>query len=74
MLRAVTPVAEAAAPLRLAHCAPSTWCNQRAVCARADRRLCDPHEHVVDGTALRHSSGNWCPIFVDVRGVALEAA
>lgn len=74
MLRATTPIAEAAVSLHLAHCRPSTWCSQHAVCARADRRLCDPTEHVVDGTALRHREGNWCPIFVDARGAALEVA
>lgn len=61
-------------PPRLAPCSPSGDCLQAYRCARTDATRCDAHEHIVDGMALRHSSGSWCPIFVDARGALLEAA
>lgn len=74
MLRATTPNAEAAVSLRLAHCAPAGWCEKRLRCARADRRLCDPEEQRIDGTAIRWPLGSGCPLFINARSAALETA
>lgn len=59
----------------MARCEPSTPCHQSRACARCQSSLCSLTEQPVDGTVLRHSAGAWCPLFVDVRAVALlEAA
>lgn len=61
-------------PARMAECRPSGFCGQARACARRQASLCSPEEQPVDGTVLRHSSGAWCPIFVDARGALLAAA
>lgn len=71
MLRAAIPIAEAAVSLNLQRCVPESRCPQDATCARRDRKLCD-RRPPIDGTALH--VGEFCPLFVDARGVALEAA
>lgn len=74
MLRATTPLAEAATPLHLARCKPSIPCSQAEHCARRDPALCDRRAATIDGTLLRHACGAFCPLFVDARGAALEVA
>lgn len=69
MLRAVIPI-EAATPLHLQRCVPEQPCPQTN-CARRDAALCD-HRNPIDGTAIH--VGQFCPLFVDARGVALEVA
>jgi len=73
MLRAAIPI-EAAVPLHLARCKPSTPCGQAEHCARRDAALCDRRAAPIDGTLLRHACGAFCPLFVDARGTALEAS
>lgn len=67
MLRATIPI-EAAIPLHLQRCVPEGECKQTH-CARRDAALCD-RRRPIDGTALH--VGNFCPLFVDARGAALE--
>lgn len=74
MLRATIPIAEAAVPLHLARCKPSVPCGQADHCARRVPALCDRRAATIDGTLLRHACGPFCPLFVDARGTALEAA
>lgn len=61
-------------PPHLARCNPRSTCPQAAQCQRSQPALCDPAQPVVDGTVLHHTEGVWCPMFVDMRGAALEAA
>lgn len=70
MLRAAIPI-EASVPLGLQRCAPEAHCDQYERCARRDAALCD-HRNPIDGTALWRL--RFCPLFVDARGVALEAS
>lgn len=64
-------------PLDLARCQP-TGCRQAAQCARAnDWPTGDEIElTVIDASVcLTTDRGSWCPMFIDLRGVALlEAA
>jgi hypothetical protein len=58
----------------LTPCDPSRPCAQLAECARTFPRFCNTATPI-DASGLRHSSGRWCPMFVDVRGEKLlEAA
>lgn len=59
-------------PLR-ALCVPTGRCHQQGDCARHFASMCSPTEQPVDCSVLRHSSGAWCPMFVDVRGRTLLA-
>lgn len=61
-------------PAGMAECRPSVSCVQARACARRQASLCSPLEQPVDGTVLKHSSGVWCPMFVDARGPLREAA
>ncbi len=60
-------------PPSRALCVPSACCHQAPDCARHFASLCSATEQPVDGSVLRHSSGAWCPMFVDARGAALHA-
>ncbi len=73
MLRIATHY-EASVSMHLAACIPSGKCTQAINCARCDAACCDPRQCVIDATVLRHTGGAWCPLFIDVRGAALEAA
>lgn len=73
MLRFST-TAETSTPLHLVPCSPSKPCPQSRTCARCDKALCDPGKRAIDAMVLRHRGGSWCPMFVDARGAALEAA
>jgi hypothetical protein len=57
-----------------AQCIPEGPCRQALDCARFNPMLCSPREQPIDGTKLKHCNGRWCPMFVDARGVTLEAA
>lgn len=63
-------------PPRRALCVPTAGCLQEGDCARHVASLCSATERPVDCSVLRHATGAWCPMFVDVRGAALlvEAA
>lgn len=72
MLRA--HVTEAAVPLHLAQCIPSRACPQSERCARCDDRLTDPAERVIDASVAVRRAGDWCALFLDIRGEALLPA
>lgn len=57
-----------------AECIPSRPCPQSDRCARHDPAQCDPLEQPIDAWLLRHSGGNWCPMFIDTRAALLEVA
>lgn len=67
---------EPRAPVRLPllRCTPNRDCPQRCQCLRVVGPL-DPEAMTVDASVLVHAGGAWCPMFIDMRGVALlEAA
>lgn len=54
----------------MTRCAPSRPCSQRCTCARAIVPLGEP-ALVVDASISVQRSGQWCPMFIDSRGLAL---
>lgn len=61
-------------PPTRAQCVPERPCRQQGACLRRDASRCDPEQSPIDASWLRHSGGVWCPMFIDARGSALEAA
>ena len=55
-------------PRTVARCNPSGDCRQRGTCARAVCRKVKGSQ-VVDGSLCLRAG--WCPMFLDVRGLAL---
>lgn len=60
-----------ALPLDIARCVPSRECPQRCSCARANDWPDSDRLVMVDGSVAAHTEGNWCPMFIDARGVNL---
>lgn len=60
-------------PLDIARCVPSRECLQRCNCARANDWPDSDRLVMVDGSVAAHTEGNWCPMFIDSRGLALRS-
>lgn len=56
-------------PTAPARCVPRAQpCRQHCQCARSDP---NPHAAVIDATTYMHRTGEFCPMFIDRRGLAL---